>query len=72
MHFGVVMITNLTIAGVTPPVGGMMYIASRVLNVSMRDYAVEVMPYLLMMCGLLVILSAFPGLSLWLPNLLYN
>jgi tripartite ATP-independent transporter DctM subunit len=72
VHFGVVMITNLTIAGVTPPVGGMMYIASRVLNVSMRDYAVEVLPYLLMMCGLLVILSAFPGLSLWLPNLLYN
>jgi tripartite ATP-independent transporter DctM subunit len=72
VHFGVVMITNLTIAGVTPPVGGMMYIASRVLNVSMRDYAVEVAPYLLMMGILLVVLSAFPELTLWLPNLLYN
>lgn len=72
VHFGVVLIANLTIAGVTPPVGGMMYIASRVLNVSMRDYAIEVLPFLAMMFCLLGILSAFPGLTLWLPNLLYN
>jgi tripartite ATP-independent transporter DctM subunit len=72
VHFGIIMVTNLTIAGVTPPVGGMMYISSRVLNVSMRDYTVEVMPYLLVMGILLIILSAFPGLTLWLPNLFYN
>ena len=72
VHFGVVLIANLTIAGVTPPVGGMMYIASRVLNVPMREYAIEVLPFLAMMCCLLVLLSAFPGLTLWLPNLLYN
>ena len=72
VHFGVVMVANLTIAGVTPPVGGMMYIASRVLKVPMRDYAIEVMPFLLAMCGLLVLLSAVPGFSLWLPNALFN
>ena len=72
VHFGVVMVTNLTIAGVTPPVGGMMYIASRILNVPMRNYAVEVMPFLAVMSILLIILSAFPGLTLWLPNVFYN
>jgi tripartite ATP-independent transporter DctM subunit len=72
VHFGIVMVTNLTIAGVTPPVGGMMYIASRVLSVPMRDYAIEVFPFLIMMCALLVILSVFPGITLWLPNLMYN
>ena len=72
VHFGIVMVANLTIAGVTPPVGGMMYIASRVLKVPMRDYAIEVMPFLLAMCGLLVLLSAVPGFSLWLPNALFN
>lgn len=72
VHFGIVMVTNLTIAGVTPPVGGMMYTASRVLKVSMRDYSVEVFPYLIMMSVLLVLLSAFPSITLWLPNLLYN
>jgi tripartite ATP-independent transporter DctM subunit len=72
VHFGIVMVTNLTIAGVTPPVGGMMYIASRVLNVPMRSYAVEVMPFLVVMSILLIILSAVPGLTLWLPNFFYN
>ena len=72
VHFGVVMVANLTIAGVTPPVGGMMYIASRVLKVPMRNYAIEVMPFLLAMCGLLVLLSAVPGFTLWLPNALFN
>ncbi|MCY7306884.1 MAG: TRAP transporter large permease [Rhodoferax sp.] len=72
VHFGIIMVANLTIAGITPPVGGMMYIASRVLNVRMWDYAVEVLPFLLMMCGLLVLLSIFPALTLWFPNLLYN
>ncbi|MEJ1156719.1 TRAP transporter large permease [Prosthecomicrobium sp. N25] len=72
VHFGIVMVTNLTIAGVTPPVGGMMYTASRVLRVSMRDYSIEVFPYLAMMCGLLALLSAFPSITVWLPNVLYN
>ncbi len=72
VHFGIVMVANLTVAGVTPPVGGMMYIASRVLKVPMRDYAIEVVPFLLAMCGLLVLLSAVPGFSLWLPNALFN
>ncbi|CAH1655299.1 TRAP transporter large permease [Chelatococcus asaccharovorans] len=72
VQFGIVMVANLTIAGITPPVGGMMYIASRVLRVPMKDYAIEVGPFLLMMMVLLVVLSAFPGLSLWLPNFFYN
>lgn len=72
VHFGVVFIANLTIAGITPPVGGLMYIASQVLKVPMGDYTREVMPYLGMMIVLLVILSAFPQLSLWLPDLIYG
>ena len=72
VHFGVVFIANLTIAGITPPVGGLMYISSMVMRVPMMEYAHEVLPYLAMMAVLLVILSAVPGLSLWLPNLVYG
>ena len=72
VHFGIVLITNLTIAGVTPPVGGLMYISSQTLRVSMADYSREVAPYLAVMMGLLVLLSVFPQLSLWLPNLIYG
>lgn len=72
VHFGIVFITNLTIAGITPPVGGLMYISSMVLKVPMMAYAREVLPYLAMMMVLLVMLSMFPQLSLWLPNLVYG
>ncbi|MDX0603928.1 TRAP transporter large permease subunit [Sinorhizobium medicae] len=72
VHFGIVFITNLTIAGITPPVGGLMYISSMVLKVPMMAYAREVLPYLAMMMALLIVLSMFPQLSLWLPDLVYG
>jgi TRAP-type C4-dicarboxylate transport system permease large subunit len=43
-----------------------------VLRVKMGAYSREVLPYLLVMMVLLVILSMFPQLSLWLPNLIYG
>lgn len=72
VHFGIVLVTNLTIAGVTPPVGQMMFISSRVLKVRMDDYTVEVLPYLGAMLVVLGMLTVFPQLTLWLPNLIYG
>ncbi|MCX7231561.1 MAG: TRAP transporter large permease [Burkholderiales bacterium] len=72
VHFGVVLVTNLTIAGVTPPVGQMMFISSQVLKVPMDDYTVEVLPFLGVMLLLLVALTVFPQITLWLPNLVYG
>ncbi|MDI6025341.1 TRAP transporter large permease [Corticibacterium sp. UT-5YL-CI-8] len=72
VHFGIIFITNLTIAGITPPVGGLMYISSMVMRVPMMAYAREVVPYLAMMMLLLGVLSVFPQLSLWLPDLIYG
>jgi tripartite ATP-independent transporter DctM subunit len=72
VHFGIVLVTNLTIAGVTPPVGQMMFISSQVLKVPMDAYTIEVLPFLGAMLLVLVLLSVFPQLTLWLPNLMYG
>lgn len=72
VHFGIVLVTNLTIAGVTPPVGQMMFISSQILKVPMDDYTVEVLPYLGAMLVVLGMLTVFPQLTLWLPNLIYG
>jgi tripartite ATP-independent transporter DctM subunit len=72
VHFGVVLVANLTIAGVTPPVGQMMFISSQVLKVPVDDYTVEVLPFLGAMMVVLVLLSVFPQLTLWLPDLVYG
>lgn len=72
VHFGIVLVTNLTIAGITPPVGQMMFISSQVLRVPMDDYTVEVLPFLGSMLVVLLLLTLFPQLSLVLPNLVYG
>ena len=72
VHFGIILVTNLTIAGITPPVGQMMFISSQVLKVPMDDYSVEVLPFLGATVGVLVLLTLFPQLTLWLPNLVYG
>jgi tripartite ATP-independent transporter DctM subunit len=72
VHFGIVLVTNLTIAGVTPPVGQMMFISSRVLRVPMDDYTIEVLPFLGALIGVLVLLTLFPQISLLLPNAVFG
>jgi tripartite ATP-independent transporter DctM subunit len=72
VHFGIVLITNLTIAGITPPVGQMMFISSQVLHVPMEDYTIEVLPFLGAMLVVLFLLTVFPVITLWLPDLVYG
>jgi TRAP-type C4-dicarboxylate transport system permease large subunit len=72
VHFGIVLITNLTIAGITPPVGQMMFISSQVLRVPMEDYTLEVLPFLGAMLVVLLLLTVFPIITLWLPDLVYG
>lgn len=72
VHFGIVMVTNLTIAGVTPPVGQMMFISSQVMRVPMDKYTIEVLPFLGALMVVLVLLTLFPSLTLFLPNLVYG
>jgi len=72
VHFGIVMVTNLTIAGVTPPVGQMMFISCAVLRVPMEVYSVEVLPFLFSMFAVLLLITMVPEFSLWLPNWAYG
>lgn len=69
IHFGIVLVTNLTIAGITPPVGQMMFISCAVLRVPMERYTVEIMPFLLAMLVVLGLITYVPAVSLFLPDL---
>ena len=70
VHFGIVLVTNLTIAGITPPVGQMMFISCAVLRVPMEVYTVEILPFLGAMCVVLGLITFVPQLSLLLPDLI--
>ena len=69
VHFGIVLVTNLTIAGITPPVGQMMFISCAVLRVPMEVYTVEILPFLAAVCAVLALITFVPGASLLLPDL---
>ena len=69
IHLGVIMIVNLAIGYITPPVGVNLYLAGGVAKVSIEDLVKENMPFLIATLVVLVIVNVIPGLSLWIPSL---
>ena len=70
VYFGVVMIINLMIGLLTPPVGSVLYITSSVTGRPVDLVFRGVAPFLIPLVAVLVIITAFPDLALWLPKVL--
>jgi tripartite ATP-independent transporter DctM subunit len=70
IHFGVVMIVNIMIGGITPPFGSMMFTVCSILKVSIQDFVKEVWPFLLSLIAVLLLLTYWENLALFLPNAL--
>lgn len=69
VHFGIVMVFNLTVAGVTPPLGTLMFTVCGITGVSIADFIRASAPFYVALFVMLLILTFAPQLSLWLPNL---
>jgi tripartite ATP-independent transporter DctM subunit len=72
VQFGVVMVLNLMIGLLTPPVGMVLFVLSRVARLSFDRTVMAVMPFLIPLLLVLVLISIFPGLTLYLPTLWYR
>ena len=70
VHFGVIMVLNLMIGLVTPPVGLCLYVVSSISKVSLAEISAELWPYFIALLVVLGIVTFVPELSLWLPHLL--
>ena len=70
VHFGVMAVVNIMIGLVTPPYGLLLFMMTKIADVPLRDMVREVMPFLYVMIGALVLITFVPGLVLWLPRLL--
>lgn len=66
IHFGVMMVMNLAIGFITPPVGVNLFVASGIANVSISGLAKNVWVYLLMMIAVLLLITYVPSISLFL------
>ncbi|MDX9861152.1 MAG: TRAP transporter large permease [Rhodospirillales bacterium] len=72
VHFGVIMVLNLMIGLLTPPVGMVLYVLSRVSGVSFERCTQATLPFLIPLVAVLLLVTFVPGFSLWLPGLIYR
>jgi tripartite ATP-independent transporter DctM subunit len=70
VHFGIIMILNLGIGLITPPVGPTLFVGCAIGKVTMEEVSRELWPFYGAMCLALLIVTYVPALSLWLPSLL--
>ena len=68
IHFAMIVIYNLTLGMITPPVGGLLFVTSNVSRVPMSDLTRELKPFLWAHGAVLVVLTFVPALSTWLPH----
>ncbi|HTP48939.1 MAG TPA: TRAP transporter large permease [Casimicrobiaceae bacterium] len=69
LQFGIIVIVNLTMGMITPPVGGLLFVTSVVARVPLARLVGELWPFLWAQIGVLVLLSLFPWVSTFLPGI---
>ena len=72
VHFGIVMILNLMIGLMTPPLGLVLYVLSSVSKVSIEKLSRTVLPYVIVIGIVLLFVTYIPALVLTLPNIVYG
>jgi C4-dicarboxylate transporter DctM subunit len=70
IHFGVVIVINMEIALLTPPVGLNLFVISNISNTPLKDVVRGTTPFIILMLGLLALITYVPSISLWLPKLM--
>jgi tripartite ATP-independent transporter DctM subunit len=68
VHFGLVMVLNLMIGLLHPPMGMVLFVLSRVANLSVERTTVAILPWLLPLFAALLLLTYVPAIALWLPR----
>ena len=71
VHFGLVMVLNLMIGLLHPPMGMVLFVLARVAKLSVERTTVAILPWLVPLLASLVVITYFPQLVLWLPKMFY-
>lgn len=71
VHFGLVMVLNLMIGLLHPPMGMVLFVLARVAKLSVERTTVAILPWLVPLLGSLAVITYFPKLVLWLPKLVF-
>jgi tripartite ATP-independent transporter DctM subunit len=70
VHFGIIMVMNLSLGLCTPPVGTSLFIGCGIAGTTVSNITKHLIPFFLIMILVLLICSYLPAISMWLPNLM--
>ncbi|MDD2886856.1 MAG: TRAP transporter large permease subunit [Aliarcobacter sp.] len=72
IHLGVIMVVNMEIGMITPPVGLNLFVASGITGLSLKEVIVASLPMTFILLLGLMLVTYIPVISLWLPNFMYG
>jgi TRAP-type C4-dicarboxylate transport system permease large subunit len=72
VHFGLIMVLNLMIGLLHPPMGMVLFVLARVANLSIEKTTMAIVPWLVPLLLSLILITYVPKISLWLPRLFYG
>jgi tripartite ATP-independent transporter DctM subunit len=72
VHFGLIMVLNLMIGLLHPPMGMVLFVLARVAQLSVERTTMAILPWLLPLLFSLAVLTYLPQLVLWLPRQVYS
>jgi TRAP-type C4-dicarboxylate transport system permease large subunit len=70
VHFGMIMMVNLGIGLITPPVGAVLFVGSAVAKLKIEQVVIAMKPFFVIMLLVLLLVTYIPAISLWLPRTL--
>lgn len=70
VHFGVMLVFNLSLALITPPIGAALFVGCSIAGVSIEQVAGTIIPFLISMVAVLLLITFAPSLVMGLPNAL--
>jgi TRAP-type C4-dicarboxylate transport system permease large subunit len=72
VHFGLIVVLNLMIGLLHPPMGMVLFVLARVARMSLERTTMAIVPWLIPLLGSLILITYVPIISLWLPKLMYR
>ena len=72
VHFGIIFVLCCEIGFLTPPLGVNLFVAMRLTGCSVESLSRSALPYVLVLILAIILMIAFPAITLWIPDLLYG
>jgi tripartite ATP-independent transporter DctM subunit len=72
VHFGVIVVVNLMLGLLTPPIGALLFLEAKIANIPFGDLVKNVLPFVGSMLAVLLLITYLPFLVTMLPNLIFD